>query len=278
MRNAWLAQATALLLLGCSAPDYSPVRDWAATATLAADYAPAAAGRSAASAQPLVPSPVVAEVRRPSPLFADGILAMQEALVTYLAALSTLAADGVLAYPEDPFTTVAARAARASEASGLAIAELGALLHYASRSNARAPQLRDTIRSADPHVRTLTSELARATTSATPREEQERAAIAARYAELARAARDAATRRALQDLAALLDREFGTRAAARLNYAEVVRQIGEGHALLTERSRHLSQEETARQVRAAENRLRRAAALLPREGMALAQFVGDPPR
>jgi hypothetical protein len=278
MRDAWLTQATALLLLGCGAPDYSPVRDWAATATLAADYAPVADGRPAASAQTSVPSPVTAEDQRPSPLIADGILAMQEALVTYFAALGTIAADGVLAYPEDPFTTVATRAARASEASGLAIAKLGALLHYAGRSNARAPQLRDTIHSADPHVQTLASDLARATTSATPREEQERAAVAARYAELARAARDAATRRTLQDLAVLLDREFGTRAAARLNYAEVVRQIGEGHALLTERSRHLGQEETARQVRAAENRLRRAAALLPREGMALARFASDPPR
>jgi hypothetical protein len=278
MRDAWLAQVAALLLLGCGAPDYSPVRDWAATATLAADYAPVADGRSAVPAQSSVPSPVIAEDRRPSPLTADGILAMQEALVTYLAALGTVAADGVLPYPEDPFTTVAARAARASEASGLAIAELGVLLRHASRSNARAPQLRDTIRSADPHVQTLTSDLARATTSATPREEQERAAVAARYAELARAARDAAARRTLQDLAALLDREFGTRAAARLSYAEVVRQIGEGHALLTGRSRHLSQEETARQVRAAENRLRRAAALLPREGMASAQFASAPPR
>jgi hypothetical protein len=203
---------------------------------------------------------------------------MQEALVTYLAALGTLAADGVLPYPEDPFATVAARAARTSEASGQAIAELGALLRHATRSNARAPQLRDTIRAADPHVQTLTSDLARATMSATPREQQERAAVAARYAELARGARDAAARRTLQDVAALLDRDFGARAAARLNYAEVVRRIGEGHALLTERSRHLGQEETARQVRAAENRLRRAAALLPREGMVLAQFAGEPAR
>jgi hypothetical protein len=54
------------------------------------------------------------------------------------------------------------------------------------------------------------------------------------------------------------------RAAARNAYVAVLGRIGEGQALLLERAAHLSQEETARQVRAAEAALRQAAALLPR--------------
>ena len=42
--------------------------------------------------------------------------------------------------------------------------------------------------------------------------------------------------------------------------AGVLSRIAEGHALMAARARQLSQEETARQVRAAEDRLRRAEA------------------
>ena len=71
-------------------------------------------------------------------------------------------------------------------------------------------------------------------------------------------------RQAIRDAAALRDREFATREASRVLYASALAQVAEGHALLKERASHLSQQETARQVRAAQDRLARTAAPLPR--------------
>lgn len=248
-----LAALAAALLTAC-APDYTPVRDWSTTASRAADYPQAAGGGPALT--PRAAGLVAA--RAP----AEDLRAMQEVLVAYLDAVATLAADGTLPHMEDPFTAQAARTASSQAEASQAITGLGALMRYATRGNARAPQLRDTIRTADPHVQVLAAALARAAV-APPGEDAERATVAAHYAGLARAARDAPTRRAMEDLGALRDREFATRAAARAAYAEVVTQIAAGHALLVERSGHLTQEETARQIRAAEDRLRRAAAALP---------------
>jgi hypothetical protein len=55
-----------------------------------------------------------------------------------------------------------------------------------------------------------------------------------------------------------------SRISARSAYKRVLARIGEGQALLLDRVSHLAQEETARQLRAAEEALRRATALLPR--------------
>ena len=59
------------------------------------------------------------------------------------------------------------------------------------------------------------------------------------------------------------------RAAARANYLTVLADIAAGHKLLAERLRHLTQEETQRQIRSAEAALRRAATALPRDMLAL---------
>lgn len=122
-----------LALTGCGAPDYTPVRDWASTASLALDV------------------PELGET---------GSLAMQQALVTYLQAVSVLASDGVLPYRESPFSTLAITAGRDSERGGQAVAALGLLLRRANRTNAQAPQLRDNILAADPHVQALVQSLA----------------------------------------------------------------------------------------------------------------------
>ena len=95
-----------LVLGGCNAPDYTPVRDWAATASLAVDF-PRIAGST------VVPPPG-AESALPASQPDGSIVAMQEALATYLQAVATLASDGVLPYRESPFVELAARVAPVS--------------------------------------------------------------------------------------------------------------------------------------------------------------------
>lgn len=138
-RRAWLA----LLLLpaACSAPDYTPVRDWARTASLAADFP---TGR--------LPPPASADVR-------DGGLAMRDALATYLTALGRLADDGVLPYPEDPFVELAPQAGRAGTGGEQPVAALGAFLRLATRQNWQAPRLREAIAVNDPSVQALVQSL-----------------------------------------------------------------------------------------------------------------------
>lgn len=202
MRRSLAALACGLLA-ACNAPDYSPVRDWARTASLVADH-------PAATVPPATQR--------------DGILAMQEALATYLAALARMADDGVLAYPEDPFVQQAARAAAADREGGAAVAGLGAFLRRATRGNWQAPDLRDSIRTADPLVQALVAALGRAVRGGLPAE------------------------------------EAGDAVAA---YAAALAAIGEGHALLKARARDITSEEVARLARAEEDRLRRAARALP---------------
>ncbi len=86
----------------------------------------------------------------------------------------------------------------------------------------------------------------------------------------------------MRDVAQLRERDFVLAIAARTEYDAVLHRFAEGHALLASRGRHLSQEETARQVHAAEDALRRTAQRLPRvlaappEG--IASVDGPPPR
>ncbi len=128
MRRA-AALALAALLAACSAPDYTPVRDWARTASLVPDH--------------------------PAGTAEDGRAAMQEALATYLAALARMADDGVLPYLEDPFVDLAARAARADAAGGAAVAAIGRRLRVASRQNWRAPELSGAVTAFDADVQAL---------------------------------------------------------------------------------------------------------------------------
>lgn len=250
-------------LIGCGPPDYTPVRDWAGVAGHLAVY------------PEVVTRPGAAQVVSPS---ADAINAMQQALATYLQALDTLAADGLLIIREDPLAAYAPRVAPTSPKGAEAIQTLGALLRDRGRSLARAPQLRATIREADASVQALITAMQEAVTALEPAERATAEQARARYQRLLREARDEPSRQILRDLAALYEAASANRAAAIKNYETVLADIARGHALLKERVSNLTQEETARQIRAAEAELRRAGARLPRDGLGIAVPVMAAPR
>lgn len=264
-----------LWLLGaCSTPDYSPVREWAGTASRTADYpALAATCHVRPGAEAAQQATWLAATR-----------AMQDALSLYLSGLGTMAADGVLAHREDPLVEAARQASMLDEAGGRAVAEMGAVLRRATRRNARAPALGDTIAEADPPLQALVAALSSGVGTIATAAATDRAAVAAALARDAAAARDPATSRLLLDMASRHDRDFAVREVARARYLAALAGIAEGHALLLARSGNLSQEATARAVRAAEDQLRRIADQLPQLlGPSLAGVpcdapaVGNPP-
>jgi hypothetical protein len=218
-RAALLALA---LLGGCNAPDYTPVRDWARSAGVVAGFPPleGGAGLLAAADTP-------AETR-------DGIAAMQEALVTWLAALARMADDGVLPYMESPFAEVAPRAAKADADGGAAVAALGALLRRFTRENWQAPEMRDAIGLADPLVQRLVLAIRRALDRPLPPRPPGQAPLAE------------------------------GQQAARERYLALLGDVALGHALLAARAADITKEEVVRQVQRAEDDLRRAALALPR--------------
>jgi hypothetical protein len=179
---------------------------------------------------------------------------------------------------EDPLAAYAPRVAPISPKGAEAIQTLGALLRERGRSLARAPQLRATIREADAPVQALVAAMQEAITTLEPAEAAAADQARARYQRLLREARDEASRQILRDLATLHEAAFANRAAAIKNYQTVLADIARGHALLKERVSHLTQEETARQIRAAEAELRRAGARLPRDGLGIAVPVMGAPR
>lgn len=241
--SRFLALPVALLALSaCDAPDYSPVRDWAATASFAVDDR-----RMAGSPQ------------------ADaGTLAMQQAMSVYLLAIATLASDGVLPYREDPFVELATAARARSERGGAAITALGTLLRRASRSAAQAPDLRDNIVAADPHVQALVQSLVAAVAAGAAPDVAARADAAAGYTRLAAETRDPVARRLVQERAAARDAEFAAREVARQRYIDNVIRIGEGHALLKARAATITKDEAVQRIRAAQDELRRNAESVPR--------------
>jgi len=243
----WLGPA--LLLGACSYPDYTAIRDWAGTAADAAAWRPA---------PPREAPPATEAVRR------DAAAALQDALDAWFTALSTLAADGRLKQFEDPLAAQARRAATFDPEAGRAVAALGGLLVEGSKGSWRAPQTADAIKAADPAVQAALRALSDAVGGLAAQDAAEREAIAALYGPLEERARDPAARQAIRDLRALREADLAARVAGRQAYLAVLARLAEGQALLMERRSHLSQEETARQVRAAEATLRRAAALLPR--------------
>lgn len=133
-----------LALAACDAPNYTPVREWASTASLAVDI-----GRGALRQPPADTEACTRGDRQ------RGVAAMQEALATYLSAIGILADDGVLPYRENPFLELGPHAAAADAQGGWAVASLGTMLRHATRTNAQAPQLRYTIAQSDPMVQAL---------------------------------------------------------------------------------------------------------------------------
>ena len=164
MPRPLLAPIAALLLLGCNAPDYTPVRDWASGASLAADYrSPALPGQS--------------------------IQAMQDAVSLHLSMLSLIASDGVIPYRQQPFKDQLARLAPEDEAARAPMTKLGEQLAHSSRVMDLAPQMRDMIVATDPNFQALIEALyaavGRQRAGASP---QQAAAIAQYRAVLARIA------------------------------------------------------------------------------------------
>ena len=257
----------ALLLAGCSYPDYGAVRDFAGTAADAALWPPVAERRAGQPARLARLRPGAALAPELSPAIAarrDAVLAMQAALDTWFTALATLAADGLVRRPENPLAAEAAKAAALDEPAGRAVGAIGELLVTATKGNWRAPQTAGAIRAADPAVQVLLRALSETVAGMAAEDAPEREAIVALYGPLEAETPDPAARQTIRDWRAQREAELAARAADRDAYCRVLARIAEGQAVLLERASRLSQAETARQVRAAEEALRRAAALLPR--------------
>lgn len=256
MRSRGFGLVVLLALGGCNAPDYSPVRDWAATASLAVDY-PAASGGTAAQ-------PPGSGTTTP-PRFLDlSVLAMQEALAIYLQSLATLASDGVLGYPENPFVDLAAVVTPTSPSGGQAITALGRQLRHSTRTNAQAPALRDNIVEADPQVQALIAALRGAVARQTEEEAASRQRAAAYYAGTAAASRDPAARQALAEWADRRDAGFVAEAQARAQYLDILQRIAADHARMKAQAGSITREQAVREIRIAEDQLRRASVALQR--------------
>ena len=131
----------AILLAGCSPPDYGAVRDWASSAASATVW-------HAAPARP-------AAAETPPAARAEAIRALQAALDAWFTALSVIAADGLVRQPIDPLEADAAKAAAVDAEAGRAVGTIGGLLVTATKGNWRAPQTAGAIRAADPAVQVL---------------------------------------------------------------------------------------------------------------------------
>lgn len=226
------------LLGACALPLNTAVRDWARTAGIAIT-------------QP-----------RPTP----PAHAMQEALSTYFLALGVLW-DGIdLTFDDASFAALAPRLDDPQAAE--AMAELGRLLRAASDekpprwlpadNSGPAPAYEDrrlsaTIRAADAPVQLLLAALARPA----------RAAQAPRQPAPpgdAEEAQDPGLRQALAERQAQEARIAAEARAARTRYAAVLAQVAEGHAVLAANAGRIRQRATERELRLAEDRLRRVMA------------------
>jgi hypothetical protein len=241
----------ALLLLGaltaCS-PDYSAIRDWSARAREIVLPSP----DPGAPAPPAAPAPAEPDRR-------DALLALRDAAGAWLGALALFADDGFLRERDNPLLPLAARARPFDPEGAAAIADLGEAMAFAARRNWRAPQLAYAVDRGNASFQSLLAAL-----------ERQRAALAA--APLALPEPAAPGRRPTPPARAPLDAWHAEREAERAREAArrdmagqaAVARIAEGHALLHERRRHLSQAETARLIRAQESELNRLAPLVQR--------------
>lgn len=192
----------------------------------------------ARTASVLADHPAVSAPRGSDPV-RDGLLAQQAALSVYLYALGVLAVEETpLTFRDDAYAPLASRAAAADPAAGRAVAEIGGLLRAARDANlspdARAysagadrrvqdTRLRPFVAAADPPVQALVAALSAGLAALPP----------------------------------------GAVPGDRQTYLDILAAIGEGHAMLARRVRHITQQEVARDLRAQEDRMRRLAILLP---------------
>jgi hypothetical protein len=189
----------------CALPPNTALRDWAWTASIAADR----------------PSDVAPD---------DAALAMQQGLVAWLYALGVLAVpEQMLTFRAAEFAALEPRAAADDPAAGAAIGRIGAVLERARAGNL-APGAR--ANSAFPAPLVEDARLRPALSAADP---------------------------PVQVVAAAL----GRAAAPREGYRRLVAAIAEDHAMIAAQARHIEAREVARQIQAAEDRLRRLVLRLP---------------
>lgn len=266
-RNSHLG-CMVVVLAGCALPENTAVRDWARSASLVADYP------LMMSVDTSGPGSMTA---RGGPARGDGVRATQEALAIYLYAVGVLAEEGVLTFREDSYAPLAARAMALGPLVAAAVSSIGALLSAARSDNPRPGEraytagqdevhedqrLRHTIRQADASVQILVAALSDAV--ATP------SAVAP---EASRAAVDrpgggSVAGQSAREAQALSERVRDVLEAGRAEYVRILAQIGQGHALLKARARHITQEETARLLRTETIMLRHAMTMRPRDAAA----------
>jgi hypothetical protein len=251
---------TALGLLGACSPDYSAVRDWSTQARETLLPAPSVGAPATvpapAAATALPPPPPIAETGR-----AGAVRAMQEAAASWLAFLAYLADDGLPLAREDPLAALPPHVEPVDAEGAAAIRNLGQTMAFAARRLWRAPQLAYAVAQGDPYFQPLMTALARQSDALAGEGPDERASFEARFAPVLAGAQAPGSQAALQELRAVRLAELSRRAEAAAARRAAITRIAEGHALLAERKRILSQSETARLMRAQESELRRLSAI-----------------
>ncbi len=178
----------------------------------------------------------------PSPR-GDALLAQQQALAIYFYALGVLAEEErMLTFRADPYDDLARRAAVNDPAAGQAVAQLGALLAIA-----RAGNLPPDARANSANQSTVVEDL--------------------RLRRLIRAANAPVD----QLLASLSEGVDGPAPEGAEAYRQALTEIRAGQALIHARVSVIGQREVARDLRDAEDRLRRAARLLPPDPLVAAR-------
>lgn len=245
MRRSGMVVVGVAFLSGCS-PDYSAVRDWSLQAREA--VLPLQPGLRVAdpTAIPPPPAPITAEGR------AGAVLALQEGIASWLGLLAYLADDGWPRQRDNPLTILAARVQPFDAEGAAALTNLGEIMAYTARRNARAPYLRTAIQLGNPHLQTATAALQRL--GAAPLAEVP--ATATQPPNLPRNA-SPPERLALRELAELQRAELARMRAAQDARHAALERVAAGHAWMAANASSISQSEAARVLRAQESDLRR---------------------
>lgn len=198
---------------------------------------------------------------------AAGLLAMQDAITTYMGALGALADDRVVTVSANPLVDAAVKAGAVDTAASSTVTALGDLILRAATGRYRQGQIGEVIAAANAPVQDLAARLIRFAGSTADEDREEATALRFFYGGLDRRSNDPAGKRALTEWRDLRLQQITARAPSRDAYIAGMRKIAEGHQLLTDNRGRLSVDETVRQVRAVNDQLQRI-------GRELQQFAG----
>jgi hypothetical protein len=253
-RGAWLIAG--LLPLAACAPDYSAVRDWSAQARSALLPSPLVRVPPAASAAPAPVAAVEAEGR------AGAVRALQEGAAAWLAALAYLADDGRLSERDNPLAALPPRIQPYDAEGAAGVTGIGDTLAYMARRSWRAPELAYAVVQGAPAFEQVMAALSRQSDLLAAERPDPRRQLDDRMALLIADTRQPDARRALEELQATRQAELDRRAEVVAARRAAIARVTEGHKLLVERARILSQSETARLLRVQEEELRRLATII----------------